>query len=147
MRLFGLAAAIGVLAGCGGGGPATKLSNFTGTPAWAVQLTASGTCDDGSSGSQTGSGEIAFTSSAANELEYTNTTGCAFKFNVSGNTATLSNAPVKCSITSNGQVLSYSFSSYTATTTDGHSLTLSFASTGTSSGVNCRLTGSGLGTR
>jgi len=56
-----------------------------------------------------------------------------------GNTGTLANGPVSCSGTANGVVVTTTMTSYTLTTADGHSMSLSSAGTASASGQTCSL--------
>jgi hypothetical protein len=142
--LEGLAAA--VLAGCGG--PAgIEPSDFTGLP-WSVTLTTRVDCGNGETGQVSTTGQVSFTASAApGEIETTSQAGCAFRLHVDGSTAALANSPVVCSTTSNGQAFEFSFASYTATTADGHHLTIAAGETEDFGGTRCQLAISGTGTR
>jgi hypothetical protein len=143
--LLGVAA---LLASCGG--PATQAitqSDFTGAP-WDVTLTTSVDCGGGQLGSTSSSGKVGFVAlPAPDEIQASSQAGCNFKLNLAGATASLVNAPVVCSATSSGQAYQYSFSSYTATTSDGHNLTISAAATENFAGAVCRFTITGNGHR
>lgn len=136
------------LTACGSSssGP-TDLANFTGAE-WtgALSLTANcaGTADtvsDPFMGMFTAQGASGFTATSFNG-------GCVFDFNVSGNTATLSNGPVSCGTTTTaGAAVLFSFTSYTLTTSDGAHLTGTVAGSATEGGLNCSLTGTVVATR
>jgi hypothetical protein len=131
------------LVGCGGSsGP--DLSKFEGN--WSGNLTTTVTC-----GGQSQSGNAAVTlglsAGSGADLQYLSQGGCLFKFNVSGNTASLANAPVTCSTTSNGAALVLNFTSYSLSTSDGHSLTATAGGTVTSGGENCTVAITGSAAR
>src|SRR4029077_8908192 len=74
------------------------------------------------------------------DLQYTSTGGCLFKFRVDGNTAALSNAPVKC--VAGGA--DWTFTDYALTSTDGVHATLNVAGgvVDGAGGCNFTMTGS-----
>jgi hypothetical protein len=135
-------------AGCGSAAPATNLAHFTGPPQWDGSLSSTGTCSNGSTlPIIPKQGQFTFVSNAANEIEYTTSDGCLFKFNVSLDTATLSNAPVKCSTVILGASIALTFTQYTATTTDGHHLTGTVSYSTQAGSITCNFTGNGSATR
>lgn len=138
-----LLAALALTIGCGGGsGP--DLSRFEGT--WNGNLSSTVVCGTQSqSGNSTDS--ITLSAGSGADLQYLSNAGCLFKFNVSGGTASLSNAPVTCSTTSNGTVLALNFSSYSLSTSDGHHLTANATATIASGGQTCNLVITGSATR
>jgi len=77
------------------------------------------------------------------DLEFSTLPGCTFKFNVSGNTATLANGPVSCSGTQQGVPFTTTVTSYTLTTADGHSMSVNSAATVVTGGQNCAATVAG----
>lgn len=137
--------------GCGGsssntGGGTKNLANFEGT-AWNGQLTTVVTCPGSQPQSQVSSFAVQFSPGNGADLEYNSGAGCIFRFNVSGNTASLSNAPVSCASSVGGVPVTATFTSYTATTADGHSLSVATAGSGTAQGVTCPFTQSSTLTR
>jgi hypothetical protein len=135
-----------VLAGCGGSGSSgPNLSNFEGT--WPTgNLTITVNCG-GSTATQNSTASIGIGPGSGSDLQYTSNDGCLYKFNVSGSTATLSNAPVTCSTTQSGTTYVLTVNSYTATTSDGHNLTLTGSGTITSGSSTCSYAITGHGTR
>src|SRR5882724_5883407 len=117
MKTVLIAVCVALACGCGGSsGPGTdRLANFTGS-SWNASVTTTVTCPTFSqSGIRTFA--ITFAPGAGADLQWTSAEGCLYKFNVSGNTASLSNAPVSCNTTVNGIPVSATWTSYTATTT------------------------------
>jgi hypothetical protein len=123
-----LAAACGSGTGSTGSGT-TNLDNFRGA-AWNGTLNVTITCPGSAPLSGPSPGAIQLSSGTGADLQYASSAGCFFQFNVSGNTATLSNAPVSCSTSSGG----VTFTSYTLTTNDGHTMTASLGGTFTPPG-------------
>jgi hypothetical protein len=133
------------LAGCGGSSTGANLSNFQG--AWpTVHLTTTINCG-GSPVTQDTTVSVSIGPGTGADLQHTSNSGCLYKFNVSGSTATLSNAPVTCSTTSGGTTYVLTVTSFTATTSDGHNLTLTASGTITSGGSSCSYAITGNGTR
>src|SRR3989440_6827265 len=132
MKTVLIAASVALAAACGGssGNSADRLANFTGS-GWnaSVTSTISATCPvfPGRSGTRTYS--ITFVPTTGADLQWTSAEGCLYKFNVSGNTASLANAPVSCSATLSGIPVNASWTSFTATTSDGRNLTIATAGT------------------
>jgi len=135
-----------LLAACGGGGGGTSggtknLANFEGA-AWTGTLTVTLNCA-GMTASQQGQGSITLSAGSGADLEFSTLPGCTFKFNVSGNTATLANGPVTCSGTQQGVPFTTTVTSYTLTTADGHSMSVNSAATVVTGGQNCAATVAG----
>jgi hypothetical protein len=138
-------------AGCGGsdgtGGSSTKdLANFLGAT-WNGTTTVTVTCPGSAPNTQGAAFALAFTAGTDADFQYTSQGGCFYKYNVSGNTASLSNAPVSCTTTANGTTVTTTWSSYTLTTSDGHSLSINTAGTGTALGQTCPFTQTGTAAR
>jgi hypothetical protein len=138
-----LAGACGGSSSGGGTCDGTKnLCNFDGAP-WNGTVITTVTCPGQAPVSASGSGGIQLFPGSGADLQYSSAAGCLFKFNVSGATATLANAPVSC--TSSGTQLS--FTSYTLATLDGHSLRVNSAGTAIIATQTCSFTVSGTLTR
>jgi len=73
--------------------------------------------------------------------------GCTFDFAVSRATATLSNAPVKCTSTVAGIMVETTYSAVVLTNSDGQSLTGTFTAMATADGSSCTSTGTLTATR
>ena len=133
---------------CGGSndnGGAKNLANFTGS-GWNATVTTTVNCSGFSqSGQRTFA--IAFAPTTGADLQWSSAEGCLYKFNVSGNTASLSNPPVSCNTTVNGIPVTATWTSYTATTADGRSLTIASAGTGSALGQSCPFSETGTATR
>jgi hypothetical protein len=99
------------------GATAAELADFEGDTPWVGTITSVITC----AGQQS-----------------TAEGGCVFNFNVSGDTATLSNGPVNCD-TSEGDAgtVDFSYTSFSFTTSDGHNLSGSGTATASLDGVTC----------
>ena len=135
------------MGGCGATAPANNLANFTGAT-WSGSLSASATCNNMTMiPLAVFPAQITFQSAAPNEIEYTSGDGCLFKFGVSGDTATLSNGPVKCSKVVLGAAIALTYRQYTATTTDGHNLTAEVTYDTLAGSITCTFTGNGAATR
>jgi hypothetical protein len=148
MKRMLAALAFASAAGCGGGdsGGTKNLANFQGAT-WNGQLTSTVTCP-GSAPQTSASGyAVVFSPGTGADLQYASQAGCIFQFNVSGNTASLSNAPVSCSTNANGTNVTLAWTTYTVTTSDGHSLNISGAGTGTALGQTCPFTQTGSAAR
>jgi hypothetical protein len=150
MGMAGLGAFCGflwVLAGCGGSSTsAADLAEFTGAD-WSGTLTTSFNCA-GKTLTANDALTGGFTAQGADGVTHTSSNGCVYDFTVSGDTATLSNAPVVCSTTSStGAAVALSVTSYTITTSDGMHLTGSTSGTATSGAVSCTFTGTLTATR
>jgi hypothetical protein len=151
MKTVLIAVSLALAAACGGsGGSSTtdRLANFTGS-GWnaSVTTTISASCPffAGQSGTRTYS--ITFAPTTGADLQWTSAEGCLYKFNVSGNTASLSNPPVTCNTTVNGIPLTATWTSFTATTSDGRNLTIATAGTGTALTQTCPFSETGTATR
>jgi hypothetical protein len=142
LRIFLIAVAVAI-ASCGGS--SSTPSNFTGA-AWSVTLTTTLDCG-GQTTSDSQSTAIVFTENNS-DIGYVSNDGCDYQFALSGDTATLTNAPVTCSaLASDGSTLLLNIDSYTATCADGHHLTIVASGTVTDSGATCDITLDGSGTR
>jgi hypothetical protein len=140
---------------CGGSDSPSQPTNITNQPkdlshwtgaAWNGGLTTTLTC----SGTPTSvNGTIGFVLSpgAGADLQYTSNDGCLFKFNVSNNTASLANAPVICSTTASGTVITITVTSYSMTTSDGRNLTLQAGGSAAAGSQTCPLALGGSLTR
>ena len=139
-----MAVALGMCAGCWG----ADLGNFTGQ-SWHGPLSTAGICNDGSgSHGRNYLQTWTFEPAGGNSIEYAKDTGCVFRFNVSGNTAILSNGPVVCSgEMSTGAAGKLTYTRYTATTNDGHHLSVQMTIKGRSGDLICAMSGNGSGTR
>ena len=129
--------------GCGGssndGGGTKNLANFEGA-VWNGQITTTVTCPASSPQATQATIGVQFSPGNGADLEYSGGGGCVFRFNVSGNTASLANAPVTCTTVVSSTSVSATFTSYTATTADGHSLSVATGGTGSAQGVTCPFT-------
>jgi hypothetical protein len=122
----GVAGSLVILGGCQEQTPA-DFTKFTGA-AWTGTKTDTERCG-GTTVTRTESLSLQFDTNGDSGIEYRSVDGCLFDFTVSGDTATLSNAPVTCSaMPADAGVETYTVTSYTLTT-DGHSLTGTSAST------------------
>jgi hypothetical protein len=136
-----------LLAACGGSDSTGKdLSKFTGA-AWNIQLTTTITCPLVSPFTQSGSTTTAFTPGSNADLQVTLMPGCVLQLDVSGNTATVANAPVTCSISAGGLSGTATLASGKATTSDGHNLSFDAAGTASNGSISCPLSVTGTGTR
>jgi hypothetical protein len=134
--LCGVAGAAVSLGGCQEQSPA-DFTKFTGAT-WSGTNTITQTCG-GATVTRTVAISVQFYGNGGTGIYYPSKDGCVFDFTVSGDTASLSNAPVTCSATGDAGVETYTVTAYTVTTSDGHSLTGTSTSTGM--GVaNCTLT-------
>jgi hypothetical protein len=132
----------------GGGAAGSKdLTKFTGAP-WTGNLTTSIMCPGQAPLTASASFFVVYsTSTGGGDLEYTSTLGCLFRFIVTGNTANLSNGPVSCTQqTASGPVV-WSYTSNTATSNDGHNLTINGSGTASAGGGSCPTTTTGVATR
>jgi hypothetical protein len=140
------------VAACGGsdsGAAASKdLTKFTGAP-WNGSVTTTLMCPG--QAPVTGSAALAISFSGVTngaDLEYTSRDGCLYRFVVTGTTASLSNGPVTCGLTSpSGAAVVGSITSYSATTSDGHNLAISSSGTLSSGGASCPIATTGAATR
>jgi hypothetical protein len=142
-----LAVSIAVAAGCGGSNSSNRFANFEGA-AWNASVTDTAGCP-APIGTQSASRtySLTFVPATGADLQATSAEGCVYKFNVSGNTATLANGPVSCTATVSGISAVISWTSFTATTNDGHNLTINAAGTATNGLINCSFTEAGTATR
>jgi len=148
MKTVLIAVSVALATACGGSsGTTDRLANFTGS-GWnaSVTTTISASCPvlPGHSENRT---SITFAPTTGADLQWTSAEGCLYKFNVAGNTASLSNAPVSCNITVNGITGSATWTSYTATTTDGRNLTIGTAGRATALLQTCSFSETGTATR
>ncbi|MFL5312425.1 MAG: hypothetical protein ACJ79H_18475 [Myxococcales bacterium] len=137
-------------AACGGssdsGGSIKNLANFEGVT-WNGQITSTVTCTGSAPQSSAATYAVIFSAGTGADLQYTSQAGCVFKFNVSGNTASLANSPVACSSNVGGTPVTLSWTNYAVTTSDGHNLTISAAGSGSASGQTCPFTQTGTAAR
>jgi hypothetical protein len=149
--------AVGIAVSCGGSESAggsdagsdagTKnLAAFLGA-AWNAVQTTQVSCLGAPPQSSTDAVSILFSPGTGADLQYASPAGCTYQFNVSGDTASLSNAPVTCSTSFGGVPVTLTWTSYTATTSDGHNLTLMSAGTVSFSGQLCPFSITGSATR
>ena len=151
MKTVLIAVSVALAAACGGSSGNTttdRLANFTGS-GWnaSVTTTISASCPVLPGHSENRTYSITFAPTTGADLQWTSAEGCVYKFNVSGNTASLSNAPVSCKFTLNGFAVSATWTSYTATTTDGRNLAIATAGTGSALLQTCPFTETGTATR
>ena len=133
---------------CGGSSSSNRLSNFEGA-AWNASVTDTVACS-APIGTQSvpRTYSLRFVPGTGADLQYTSAEGCVYKFNVSGNTATLANAPVSCTVNVGGIATgTVSWTSFTATTSDGHNLTINAGGTAANSVITCSFTETGNATR
>ena len=136
-----------VAAACGGSDASSdRLANFKGN-AWNASVLTTVSCPGLPGQSQNRTYSITFVPGTGADLHWTSAEGCLYKFNVSGNTASLSNPPVPCNFTLNTIPVSASWTSFTATTTDGRNLTIATAGTGSALTQTCPFTETGSATR
>jgi hypothetical protein len=114
------------------------VSNFEGGT-WTGTLTQTLSCADAGTSTDTASQSMTFVS-AASGFSYTDKTGCMLDFTVSGSTATLSNAPATCSVSTDAGSAGLQYTSATLATTDGHHMTGQAAGTVTEGGLSCTFT-------
>jgi hypothetical protein len=79
-------------------------------------------------------------------LSYASIDGCFFEFSVSGDTATLSNGPVTCHVSTDAGNDVTTYQDYTATTSDGLHMTIALTGMSTVGGVTCTFTDTGTAT-
>jgi len=121
------------------------LSNFEGA-AWTGTLTETVSCGD--AGTSTGAPSESFDLvPTASGFSFTDKNGCTLDFTVSGSTATLSNAPVVCSVSTDAGSIREQFTSVTLTSTDGHHLSVDVQGSVTSTARSCLVAESGMLTR
>jgi hypothetical protein len=130
-------------AGCGGSSSSAG-SKFIGN--WNAAVHSTRTCGD-SVGQGDSNETIALTAGSGADLEATSSEGCLLKFRVSGNTATLSNAPVSCVAATPSVPGTTTVNDYTFTTSDGHHATMSSSGTVLESTETCTFTITGSATR
>jgi len=150
MRRTAIVLAMALAASCGGatveGGGTKDLSKFAGA-AWSGSLTTTVTCA-GPVAPVTDSATFSLTAGSDADLQLTNSQGCLFKFNVSGDTASLANGPVSCQMTLDGFAVSATFATFTLTTSDGKSLAANASGTAMAGGLPaCPATVAGTLTR
>ena|SRR5918911_848384 len=141
-----LAIWIVLVAACGGSS-SSKFPNFQGA-AWNATVTDTASCS-APIGTQSASRtySITFVPGTGADLQFTSAEGCGFRFNVSGNTATLANGPVSCPVTVQGITGIVAWNTFTATTSDGHNLTINAAGNASNSTITCSFTETGGATR
>jgi hypothetical protein len=137
-----LTISIVLVAACGGGS-SSKFPNFEGA-AWNATVTDTANCS-APIGTQSGSRtySVTFVPATGADLQFTSAEGCVYKFNVSGNTATLANGPVSCTVTVQGIIGVVAWNTFTATTSDGHNLTINAAGTASNGTITCSFTEAG----
>jgi hypothetical protein len=143
-----LALSLALAAACGGSGSSTKFPNFEGA-AWNASVIITANCS-APIGTQTvpRTYSLTFVPSTGADLQFTSTEGCVYKFNVSGNTATLANGPVSCTLNVSNTLMGLvSWTSFTTTTSDGHNLTINTAGSATNGVITCSFTETGAATR
>jgi hypothetical protein len=147
MKIIVVVGALSFAVACGGGSsaPPDRLANFLGTP-WNTSVTTTVNCAF-LSRSENRTYSIPFARGTDADLQYTSAEGCTYKFNVSGNTATLANPGVSCTFSIQGVAVTANWASYTATTSDGRTLTISTAGNGSALGQTCPFTEAGSATR
>jgi hypothetical protein len=149
MKRIVVVSAFSLAVSCGGSnGGGKNLSNFLGAP-WNGSITTNvPSCSGIPAQTETDQVAVTFLPGSGADLQFTLGTGCTFLFNVSGNTASLANTPT-CTITLNGFTVSATWTTFTATTTDGHYLSMSASGSGTAQGfpVSCPFTQAGTATR
>jgi hypothetical protein len=129
--------------GCGG----PDVSKFIGGT-WTGTESTTVSCG-GSSGSGGGSLTLTLSEGTDSALTAQGPGGCIAKFSVdgSGETATLSNGPVTCSITSNGMTQTETVTVFTLKTSDGHNLTAHSEGTFVAGGQSCSFVMDGTATK
>ena len=135
-----VAALAGACGGGGGSGPSTatkNLANFEGA-AWTGPLTVTQNCA-GNVATAQGQASITLLPGSDTDLQFSTLPGCTFKFNVSGNTATLANGPVSCSGSDQNGPFTTTVTRYTLSTADGHSMSVDTAATVVQGTQNCSL--------
>lgn len=132
------------LAACGSGSNSNEsnssdpeVSNFTGTP-WVGTIAETIDCD-GVSTMLNSEYSVVFTASGSG-LTLVTTQGCAFDFTVSGDTASLSNGPLTCSVAEEAGVEQVTITSYSLQSPDGHNLRGSTDETATLGTLQCTAT-------
>jgi hypothetical protein len=150
MRRILVAFTFAIAAACGGsdnGGSNSNLALFQGV-AWNASVTDTANCPPpiGTLSGPRGY-SITFVPTTGADLQFTSAEGCVFKFNVTSSTATLANAPVSCAVTFEGVSGTITWNTFTATTTDGHNLTLNEAGAAASGPLSCPATETGTATR
>ena len=137
LLVFASAAACGSETGSSIG--TKNFANFQGLPAWTGTVRTTETCPGSPASSVDSQFSFILGGASGADLQYASTAGCLFQFNISGNIASLANAPFSCSTST--------WTTYTLTTANGHSLNLAAAGTDTSSGQTCQFTQTGNLTR
>ena len=128
-----------------GDGGSTGLSNFEGA-AWTGTLTATLSCADAGTSTSSASESVTFVPTASG-FAYTDKSGCTLDFTVSGSTATLSNGPVRCSVSTDAGSTEVQYTSATLTSADGHQLTVDIQGSVNSGSRSCSVAESGTLTR
>jgi hypothetical protein len=133
--------------GSSGGAEAgsSGLSNFEGA-AWTGTLMETASCGDAGMATSTPSESVTLVPTASG-FSFTDKNGCTLGFTVSGSTATLSNAPVTCHVSTDAGVSEVQYTSVTLTSTDGHALTVDLHVSVSSPSVSCSIAESGTLTR
>ncbi len=127
-----------------GSNTSSALSHFIGN--WAATVHTTLSCGD-SVGQGDPSITITLVAGSGADLESASDDGCVFKFRVSGNTATLSNAPVSCNAAFAGLRGTTTVNDYTLTTSDGHHASTSRSGTMSVGPDICTLTIVGSATK
>ncbi len=117
------------------------VSNFEGAT-WTGTLTATLSCGDAGTATSTSSETVTFVPTATG-FSYTDKNGCTLDFTVSGSTATLSNAPVTCSVSTDAGSSEVQYTSATLTSADGHNLTVDTQGNVNSGSLSCSIAESG----
>jgi hypothetical protein len=129
----------------GGAEAGSSLSNFEGAT-WTGTLTQTLSCADAGMKTATPSQSIALVPTASG-LSYTDKDGCTFDFTVSGSTATLSNGPLACNVSTDAGVIQTQYTSVTLTSADGHNLAVDVQGSVHSGSLSCSIVESGTLTR
>jgi hypothetical protein len=119
----------------GGADSGPSLADFTGAP-WVGTQTTVTTCGSLAPLTTNSSYYVVLNAAGPTGLTFTSQAGCVFDFTVSGNTATLSDAPVMCSVSTDGGVVMLSYLGYTLTS-DGVHLTGSVTVSSSENGFAC----------
>jgi hypothetical protein len=124
------------------------LADFT-NASWSALTMGTDQCSglglDGSIETTTDTIKLMFVQNGAG-LSYESIDGCFFKFSVSGDTATLSNGPVTCHVSTDAGNDVLTYQDYTAMTSDGLHMTIALTGTSTVDGVTCTFTANGTAT-
>jgi len=132
-----------LLPGCGG----PDISKFVGGT-WSGTNSFTLNCG-GQTNSGNGSVSIVLSEGTDSDLAAATSDGCVAKFTVdkSGNTASLSNAPLTCKSTQNGTTMATTFNSFTLQTSDGHHLTMHSEGTIAAGSQSCTFVEDGTATK